>query len=169
MKKNLVLVGMMAVGKTTLGKIVAKKQELKFIDIDASIEKKNSMTIKEIFKKKGEKFFRMEEEKEVLKSLEKNNCVIALGGGAFMNKTLRENILKKAISIWLNIDIKILSKRVKWTQKRPLLKEENKQKKITELYANRKNIYKLANHKIACDNLSKGDIAEKIIALYEKY
>ena len=169
MKKNLVLLGMMAVGKTTLGKIVAKKQELKFIDIDASIEKKNSMTIKEIFKKKGEKFFRMEEEKEVLKSLKKNNCIIALGGGAFMNKTVRENILKNAISIWLNIDIKTLNKRVKWNQKRPLLKEENYQKKITELYAERKDIYKLANHKIACDNLSKDNIAEKIIALYEKY
>ena len=169
MKKNLVLLGMMAVGKTTLGKIVAKKQELKFIDIDASIEKKNSMTIKEIFKKKGEKFFRMEEENEILKSLEKNNCVIALGGGAFMNKTVRENILKNAISIWLNVDIKTLNQRVKWNRKRPLLKEENNQKKITELYAERKNIYKLAKHQIACDNLSKKNIAEKIIALYEKY
>ena len=169
MKKNLVLLGMMAVGKTTLGKIVAKKQDLKFIDIDASIEKKNSMTIKEIFKKKGEKFFRMEEENEILKSLEKNNCVIALGGGAFMNKTVRENILKNAISIWLNVDIKTLNQRVKWNQKRPLLKKENNQKKITELYAERKNIYKLANHQIACDKLSKKNIAEKIIALYEKY
>ena len=169
MKKNLVLLGMMAVGKTTLGKIVAKKQELKFIDIDASIEKKNSMTIKEIFKKKGEKFFRMEEENEILKSLEKNNCVIALGGGAFMNKTVRENILKNAISIWLRVDIKILNQRIKWNRKRPLLKEENNQKKITELYAGRKDIYKLANHQIACDKLSKKNIAEKIIALYEKY
>ena len=169
MKKNLVLLGMMAVGKTTLGKIVAKKQELKFIDIDASIEKKNSMTIKEIFKKKGEKFFRMEEENEILKSLEKNNCVIALGGGAFMNKTVRENILKNAISIWLTVDIKTLNQRIKWNRKRPLLKEENNQKKITELYAERKNIYKLANHQIACDKLSKKNIAEKIIALYEKY
>ena len=169
MKKNLVLLGMMAVGKTTLGKIVAKKQELKFIDIDTSIEKKNSMTIKEIFKKKGEKFFRMEEEKEVLKSLEKNNCVIALGGGAFMNKTLRENILKNSISIWLNVDIKTLSKRVKWNQKRPLLKQESNQKKLTELYAERKGIYKLADHKIVCNKLSKENIAKKIIALYEKY
>ncbi len=169
MKKNLVLLGMMAVGKTTLGKIVAKKQELKFIDIDASIEKKNSMTIKEIFKKKGEKFFRMEEENEILKSLEKNNCVIALGGGAFMNKTVRENILKNAISIWLSVDIKTLNQRIKWNRKRPLLKEENNQKKITELYAGRKDIYKLANHQIACDKLSKKNIAEKIIALYEKY
>ena len=169
MKKNLVLLGMMAVGKTTLGKIVAKKQELKFIDIDMNVEQKNSMTIKEIFKKKGEKFFRMEEEKEVLKSLEKSNCVIALGGGAFMNKTLRENILKNSISIWLNVDIKTLSKRVKWNQKRPLLKQESNQKKLTKLYTERKDIYKLADHKIVCDKLSKANIVKKIIALYEKY
>ena len=168
-KKNLVLLGMMAVGKTTLGKIVAKKQDLKFIDIDASIEKKNSMTINEILKKKGEKFFRIEEEKEVLKSLEKSNCVIALGGGAFMNKILRESILKNAISIWLNVNVKILNTRVQWNRKRPLLKEENNQKKLTKLYAKRKGIYELANHKIACDKLSKENVAEKIIALYEKY
>jgi len=86
-----------------------------------------------------------------------------------MNKTVRENILKNAISIWLTVDIETLNKRIKWNQKRPLLNEKNNQKKITELYAERKDIYKLANHKIACDNLSKEDISEKIIALYEKY
>ena len=169
MKKNLVLLGMMAVGKTTLGKIVAKKQELKFIDIDMNVEQKNSMTIREIFETKGEKFFRKEEEKEMLKSLEKNDCVIALGGGAFMNRTLRENILKNTISIWLNVDIKTLNKRTKWNQKRPLLKEVNNSKKLTELYAERKDIYKLADHKIECGQLSKENIVKKIIALYEKY
>ena len=89
MKKNLILLGMMAVGKTTLGKIVAKKQKLAFVDIDKLIEKKNLMTISEIFKKKGEKFFRMEEEKQILKLLKKDSNIIALGGGAFMNKMLR--------------------------------------------------------------------------------
>ena len=123
MKKNLVLLGMMAVGKTTLGKIVAKHKKLEFIDTDVVIEQKNLMTIREIFKNKGEKFFRMEEEKEVLKSLQKENCVIALGGGAFMNKTLRENILKDNISIWLDVNIKTLNSRIKWNQKRPLLKK----------------------------------------------
>ena len=133
------------------------------------LKKKNSMAISEIFKKKGEKFFRLEEEKEVLKSLEKSNCVIALGGGAFMSKIIRENVLKKALSIWLNVDLKILNTRVKWNQKRPLLRGENSQKILMELYAERKEIYKLANHKIACDKLSKENIAKKIIALYEKY
>ena len=86
MRKNLVLLGMMGVGKSTLGKIVAKKLGLKFIDTDLNIEEKCSMKISEIFKKKGEEFFRLEEEKEVLETLKKSNCVIALGGGAFMKK-----------------------------------------------------------------------------------
>ena len=168
-KKNLVLLGMMAVGKTTLGKIVAKKQELEFIDIDKSIEKKNLMPIKEIFKKKGEKFFRAEEEEEVLKSLKKNNCVIALGGGAFINKTVREHVLKSSISIWLDVDIETLNNRIKQNYKRPLLRKENNQVKLKELYIQRKKIYELSNHKIECGKLSKENIANKIIALYEKY
>jgi len=168
-KKNLVLLGMMAVGKSTLGKIVAKKQGLKFIDADEIIERKNSMKIEEIFKKKGEKFFRDEEEKEVLKLLGKTNSVIALGGGAFINNTLRDNILKTSVSIWLDGDLNILNKRIKWNKKRPLLNVKNSKMKINKLYAERKNIYNLADHKINCDNLSKESIAQKIIILYEKH
>ena len=107
MKKNLVLLGMMGVGKSTIGKIVAKKQKLEFIDTDNRIEAKFSMEIVDIFKKKGEEFFRTEEEKEVLQSIEKSNCVIALGGGAFVNEAIRNQILKKTTSIWLDCDLKI--------------------------------------------------------------
>ena len=168
-RKNLVLLGMMGVGKTTLGKIVAKKTGLKFIDTDTNIEENCLMKISEIFKKKGEKFFRLEENKEVLKSLKKSNSVIALGGGAFMDKAIRDSILKNAVSIWLDADLKDLNKRIKWSNKRPLLNEKNNQKKINKLYDERKNIYKLANHKINCDNQSKESIAKKIITFYEKY
>ena len=169
MKKNLVLLGMMGVGKTTLGKLVAKNQGLEFIDTDANIENKNSMTINEIFEQKGENFFRLEEKKEILNSLSKQDCVIALGGGAFMNKTIRESVLKNAISVWLDIDLKILNQRLKWNQKRPLLKKYSNQKKLNELYEQRKNIYQLADHKIVCDKLNKEDIVNRIIRLYEKY
>jgi len=160
---------MMAVGKTTLGKIVAKKQGLEFIDIDANIEVKCSMKISEIFKKKGEKFFRSNEEKEVLNSLKKKNCVIALGGGAFINKIIRNNVLENAISIWLDVDLITLNKRIKWNKNRPLLNKENNEKKISKLYSERKNIYNMANHKIVCNKLSKESIARKIIDLYEKH
>ena len=159
---------MMGVGKSTLGKNVAKRQNLTFIDTDLNIEKKFSMKITEIFKKKGEIFFRIQEEKEVLESLKKNKTVIALGGGAFLKKSVREKILKNSLSIWLDINLKTLNKRLKWNKKRPLLSGENTQIIIKKLFAQRKSIYKLANHKINCNNLSKEDIIKKIIDLYEK-
>ena len=159
----------MGVGKTTLGKIVSKMTDLNFIDTDANIEKNCLMKISEIFKRKGEKFFRLEEKKEVLKLLKESNSVIALGGGAFIDKTVRDNILKNAISIWLDTNLKNLNKRIKWNNKRPLLNKENNQKEINKLYENRKGIYKLANNRIYCGNLSKKNIAKKIITLYEKY
>jgi shikimate kinase len=168
-RKNLVLLGMMGVGKTTIGKIVARKQGMEFIDTDENIEEKCSMSISEIFKKKGEKFFRIEEQKEVLKSNKKSNCVIALGGGAFINETIRNAILKNAISMWLDTDLKTLNKRIKWNKKRPLVSRKNNQKKINELYLERKNIYKLADHKINCNNLNKENIVKRIIIYYGKY
>ncbi len=169
MKKNLILLGMMGVGKSTLGKIVAKKLKLKFIDTDLSIEKKISMKIAEIFKNKGESFFRDLEEREVLESLKRNNHIIALGGGAFMNKNIRDTILQNAISIWLDIDLKAINRRIKWNKKRPLVDTKNTREIIKKLYIKRKNIYKMADHKIKCDNLSKENIANKIIDFYEKY
>ena len=159
---------MMAVGKSTMGKIVAKRQGLEFIDTDNRIEKKWSMKIAEIFKQKGEKFFRLEEEKEVLQCLKKTNCVISLGGGAFMNRTIRNNIIKNAVSIWLDNNLKILSQRTKWNKKRPLLNKKDNQKMINKLYAQREKIYKLANHRINCEGLNKEEVAKKIIFFYEK-
>ena len=102
---NLILIGMMAAVKSTIGRLLAKKLNLRFIDIDNYIEFISKMKIAEIFKQKGEKFFRLEEEKEVLKYLKKTNCVISLGGGAFMNRTIRNNIIKNAVSIWLDSDL----------------------------------------------------------------
>ena len=159
---------MMAVGKSTLGKIVAKRQNLKFIDTDLNIERKNSMTISEIFKKKGEDFFRLEEEIEVLKTLKKNKCVIAIGGGAFMNKKVRNIILENSLSIWLDLNLKTLNKRIKWNKKRPLLDKENSSKIIKKLFTERKDVYELANYKINCNRLTKNDIINKIISIYEK-
>ena len=102
-----------------------------------------------------------EEEKEVLKSLKENNSVIALGGGAFLNEIARKEILENTISIWLDVSTENLNKRIKWNDKRPLLGEVNNEEKIKELYIKRKDIYKLANHKINCDNLTKENIVEK--------
>ena len=169
MKKNLILLGMMGAGKSTTGIRVAKRLSLKFIDTDLNIEKNCSMKIAEIFKKKGENFFRLREEKEVMESLKQKRCVIALGGGAFINKNLRSEILKNSITFWLDINLKTLSKRTKWNKKRPLLNVKNTYEIIKKIYDERKNIYKLATYKINCNNLSKKNIVEKIIFHYEKH
>ena len=159
----------MRVGKSTIGKILAKKLNLNFIDTDISIEKNCSMKISEIFKKKGEKFFRSAEEKEVTKAIKKNKSVIALGGGAFLTKSIRNNILKNCISVWLSLETKALNKRLKWHKKRPLLNNESKLKTINKLNAERANIYKLANYKIDCSNMNKESLVKQIINLYEKH
>ena len=120
----------MGVGKSTLGKILADRLNLTFIDTDLNIEKKCAMKISEIFKKKGENFFRVQEEKEVLESLKISESVIALGGGAFVNESIRNSILKNAISMWLDNDLVTLNKRIKWNKNRPLLGKKNNQKKF---------------------------------------
>ena len=160
---------MMGVGKSTLGKIIAKKLNLKFIDTDLNIEKKWSMKISEIFENKGESFFRSEEEKEVLECLKRNKTVLALGGGAFMNKNIRNSILKNSLSFWLDLNLKAITRRVKWNKKRPLLNQQNAEEKIKKLYLKRKNIYKLAKYKINCNSMTKTEIAEKIIFYYESH
>ena len=159
----------MGVGKSTLGKIVAKKLNLKFIDIDLNLEKKWSMKIWEIFENMGENFFRIEEEKEVLECLKKNKRVLALGGGAFINKNIRNAILKNSLSFWLDLNLKTITQRVKWNKKRPLLKQQNVEEIIKKLYSKRKNIYKLAKYKINCNKMTKEEIAEKIIFYYENH
>ena len=158
----------MGVGKTTLGKIVSKKLKLNFIDTDKAIEEANSMKINEIFNIKGEPYFRQEEEREVLKSLKMDNSVIALGGGAFINENIRNNILKHSKSVWLDCSLKTLNERIKQNKNRPLLNNQETQSTINKIYEQRKDIYKLANFKINCDNVSKEDIIKKIIDLYEK-
>ena len=97
-----------------------------------------------------------------------NNYLISLGGGAFMNQILRENILKTCISIWLDAPIHILNSRIKKNYKRPLLNESDNLLALEKIYNERKNIYKLANYKIECKNLDKEDVVKKIIEFYEK-
>ena len=157
----------MGVGKSTLGKIVAKQLNLKFIDTDLNIEKKWSMKIWEIFENKGENFFRIEEEKEVLECLKKDKTVLALGGGAFMNKNIRNLVLKNSLSFWLDLNLKTIAIRVKWNKKRPLLNQQNAEEIIKKLYLKRKNIYKLAKYKINCNKMTKEEIAKKIVFFYE--
>ena len=166
LNKNLVLIGMMGSGKSSIGKILSKKLEFEFIDTDNKIEEIEKKTISEIFKKNGEKYFRNIEEVISLKSLQLNNKVIALGGGGYINPIIRKYILKNCISVWLDWKNETLINRIKNSKKRPLaMKLDNLE--LQKLIIKRSMMYNLSDYKINCDKLDKKQIVEKIIKLYE--
>ena len=165
-KENLVFLGMMGSGKSSIGLLVAKKLQLNFIDIDNEIEKELAKKITDIFKENGEDFFRKIEEKITLKKLKLNSSVISLGGGAFTNRNIRKEVLKNHLSFWLNWNYKILLNRIKNSQKRPLAINSS-DNEIVNLIQKRSNIYAKALFEIKCDNLSKNEVVNKIIKIYE--
>ena len=167
MKKNLVLTGMMGVGKSTIGKRLSKKLRVKFIDLDKVIEKRERNSIKDIFDIKGEDYFRKVEKKIALQELKKSNTVIALGGGAFMSKDIRDEVEESAISFWLDLNVKALLKRLKNSKKRPLLNQENLPQIVNKIYLERKKFYNQSNYRIKCDSMNINEIILKILSLYE--
>jgi len=164
LNKNLILIGMMASGKSTIGRLLAKKLNLKFFDTDFIIEKKLKMKIFEIFKKKGEPYFRNLEKKITLNILNKNNCVISLGGGAFINEKVRKATQKNNTTIWLNWSSKTLIDRIKKNNKRPVASNLSNNE-LKNLLISRSKIYSKANYKIDCENMEKLEIVNKIIQL----
>jgi len=167
LNKNLVFIGMMGSGKTTIGKIVSKKLNKGFIDIDQQIELEEKMTITDIFQKKGELFFREIEEKISLHNLKKSNLVVSLGGGAFINKKIQKEVLKNHISIWLKWDNNSLIKRIKNSSKRPIaIKLDNFG--LDKLINERSKTYSKAKYQIRCDRLTKLEITKKIIEFNDK-
>jgi shikimate kinase/shikimate kinase/3-dehydroquinate synthase len=167
-KENLVFLGMMGSGKSSIGSLTAKRLKLNFIDIDKEIEKELGTSIKKIFKTKGESYFRRFEEKITLKKLKLNSVVISLGGGAFINKNIRKEVLKDNLSFWLNWDENILLGRIKNSKKRPLAFYAT-DNELIDLIQKRSNIYSKALYEIKCDNLSKSEIVKKILEIYEAY
>jgi len=158
---------MMGVGKSTIGKKLAEKLKRKFVDIDKIIEIKEKNTIKEIFENKGENYFRKIEKKITLEELKKNNLIIALGGGAFINTSIRKEIKNSCLSFWLDLDIASLLLRLKNVKKRPLLDTSKLKESINEIYSKRKKIYNESNFRIKCNSMDKDEIIYKIIELYE--
>ncbi len=165
-KKNLVLLGMMASGKSTIGALLSKNLGLKFFDIDRIIEKEMQMTIAEIFDQKSEIFFRSLEEKTVLKTLQKKNSIISLGGGAFFNSKIKKEIITNHVSFWLDCSNKTLLNRIRKNKKRPIANKLT-DKELLDLINKRKKNYTKANFKINCDNLSKQQIVENMMKSYE--
>ena len=157
----------MGVGKTTIGKNLAKKLKYNFIDVDKLIEKKEGSSIYLIFKNKSESYFRKIENDITLFQLKKKNSVISLGGGAFLNETIRKSTKKLSISFWLDLPIDRLIKRLKRSRRRPLLMNKNLSETVKKIYFDRKKIYSKADYKIKCNSLNSDEIVNKILNLYE--
>lgn len=168
MEKNLTLTGMMGVGKTTIGKRLAKKLDYAFVDVDKIIEKQEGESISSIFKNKGENYFRKIEKQLTIMELKKNNSVISLGGGAFLNSTIRQYSKKNSISFWLDVPIEILIKRLKKSKNRPVIGKEKTDDSIKKIYFVRKKFYTKADYRIKCKTLTLKQIIEKILKFYEK-
>ena len=167
-KENLVFLGMMGSGKSSIGFLVSKKLNIDFIDVDEEIEKKTGMKISKIFENNGEKHFREIEEIITLKLLKKNKSVISLGGGAFLNNKIKKEVLDNHISFWLYWDVKTLVERIKDSKKRPIAQKSTRNE-IIELIKKRSIIYSKAMYKINCENFSKNEIVKNIIKIYETH
>ena len=164
--KNIVFVGMMGSGKSTIGLLLSKKLKKSFFDVDKYIEKELGKKISTLFKEKGEKFFREYEEKTTLRILQKKNIVISMGGGAFLNKNIRSEVLKNHLSFWLKWNSEILVNRIKRNPKRPIAFNATKSE-LFDMIKKRSNFYSKAMYKINCNNHTKNEIVKKILKIYE--
>ena len=165
-KENLVFIGMMGSGKSSIGSIVSKKLNLNFFDIDQLIEDDQKMKISKIFEIKGEDAFRDIEKKITLNILKNKKGVISLGGGAFITRAVKNEVLENHLSFWLNWNIDTLVNRIKNNKKRPLAVNSSKNE-LTEIIKKRSIIYSKALYKIDCENFTKQQITKKIIDIYE--
>ena len=146
--RSIVLVGMMGAGKTSVGRRLAQRLGLPFVDADAEIETGARMTIPEIFERFGERYFRDGERKVIARLLDEGQKVLATGGGAFMNPSTRERIAGAGVSIWLKPDFEILLRRVRKRSNRPLLQTADPEATLRRLLDERSPTYSLADFTI---------------------
>ncbi|MDC0232356.1 shikimate kinase [Pelagibacteraceae bacterium] len=150
-KINITFCGMMGSGKSIIGKKFAKIIDFNFLDTDSFIEKKTGKSINQIFNESGEVFFRELEENYISKILNKKNYVFSLGGGVLNNLNLRNIIKKNSYNIYLEVEIKILAKRLESSKNRPLINNIKIEKKLNELIKKRENFYEEADLTIKND------------------
>ena len=145
-RRSIVLVGMMGVGKSSVGRRLAARLSIPFVDADSEIESAAKMTIREIFARHGEAYFRSGEARVIARLLESGPQVLATGGGAFMNADTRALIKQKGVSVWLHADLDVLMRRTsKRRSDRPLLQTEDPAHTLHALLAQREPTYALAD------------------------
>jgi shikimate kinase len=162
-KRSIVLVGMMGAGKSSIGRRLAARLGIAFVDADSEIESAAGMTIPEIFAKHGEPYFRAGEARVIARLLDSGPSVLATGGGSIMDPHTRELIGEKGISVWLNADLDVLVKRTKRRNDRPLVE------KIKELMPQREPIYALSDIIVRSRDEPHDTIVDEIMAAAAKH
>jgi len=163
MKKIIALIGLMGVGKSTLGLKLADSLNYYFIDSDQEIEDREKKSINDIFAQNGEKYFR-EAERKLIEEItyRDENIIISLGGGAFINEASREILQQKALIIWINASVNVILQRIGNKANRPLLNQADKRKTLEELARKRSPIYSQCDLKFDTGEESHEVIIQKI-------
>jgi shikimate kinase len=162
--RSVVLVGMMGSGKSSIGRRLAARLAIPFVDADSEIEQAAGMTIPEIFEQHGEPYFRAGEARVIARLLDHGPQVLATGGGAFMNGDTRMAIRQKAVSIWLKAELDVLMKRIKRRTDRPLLKNGDPAATLTALMAERYPVYAEADLTVLSRDVPHESIVDEIVA-----
>ena len=165
LKKTIVMVGMMGAGKTAVGRGLAARLDVPFLDSDHEIEVAANRTIPEIFARDGEPFFRQKERQVISRLLEEERGVLSTGGGAFLAEENRRTISEKGVSVWLKADLDVLWNRVKHRDTRPLLRTADPHATLSAIYAERVPFYAQADLAVVSDG--KASIEEMVSRVIE--
>ena len=168
-KKTIVLVGIMGAGKSTVGKILADRLGIQFIDADQEIERAAGCTITDFFEKYGEVEFRKGEERVIKRILAGDPCVLATGGGAFMSQATRLLIKKMAVSVWLRESFEVLTKRLEKRSDRPLLQTVDPQQTLKALIKKRYPIYNYADLIVDAEDDGVDNTVSKVVECLGDY
>ena len=163
-RRNLVLVGLMGAGKSSVGRLVAQQLSIPFVDTDAEIERVSRMTIAELFAAYGEQEFRALETRVIKRLLRGGPRVVSTGGGAFINENTRQHVKRGGLSVWLKADIDVLWERVNKRDTRPLLKTENPKQTLESLMNARYPIYAEADLTVLSRDVSKDVMVNEVLA-----
>ena len=163
-QRNLVLVGLMGAGKSSVGRLLAQQLGIPFVDTDVEIERVSRMTIAELFAAYGEQEFRALETRVIKRLLKGGPRVISTGGGAFINESTRLHVKRGSLSVWLKADLDVLWDRVNKRDTRPLLKTENPKQTLENLMNARYPIYAEADITVLSRDVSKDVMVNEVLA-----
>jgi shikimate kinase len=163
--RSIVLVGMMGAGKSSIGRRLASRLNIPFVDADTEIEKQAGMSIADFFARHGEADFRRGEARIIARLLDGGPQVLATGGGAVMNADTRAAIKAKSVSIWLTAEVDVLMRRInKRRHERPMLQDENPAARLRELLAQREPVYASSDLTVQSREVPHDAIVTEIVA-----